>query len=76
VLVVLTTCPSSVDVLDMKERRTTTEQNRQQRRANLRERVAKAQQLVRKRVPATVSLVDDLIAERREESSRESDPHS
>jgi hypothetical protein len=76
VLVVLTKCPSLVDVLDMKERRTTIEKNRKQRRASLREQLAEAQQLVRKRVPPTVSLVDELIAEHREESRRESDPRS
>lgn len=75
-LVALTKCPSLVDVLDMKERRTTVEEDRKQRRATLREQLAKAQQLVRKGVPPTVSLVDELIAERREESRRESDPRS
>jgi len=70
-LVVLTKCPSLADVLDMKERRTTIEENRKQRRAALREQLAKGQQLVRKRVPPTVSLVDELIAERREESQQE-----
>jgi hypothetical protein len=72
----LTKCPSLVDVLDMKERRTKLEENRKQRRATLRERLAKGQQLVRQRVPPTVSLADELIAERREESRRESDPRS
>jgi hypothetical protein len=58
----------------MKQRRTAVEKNRKRRRATLREQLAKAQQLVRKRVPPTVSLVGELIAERREESRRESDP--
>jgi hypothetical protein len=65
-----------VDVLDMTERRTTAEENRKQRRVTLHQQLAKAQQLVRKRVPPTVSLVDELIAERRDESRRESDPRS
>ncbi len=68
--------PNKVPVLDrstdMKERR----KDRRQRRATLRKRVPKAQQLVRSRVPPTVSLVDELIAERREEARRESDPRS
>jgi AbrB family looped-hinge helix DNA binding protein len=37
----------------------------------LRQRLAKAQQLVRKHVSPNVSLVDELIAERREASRRE-----
>ena len=64
------------DVLDTKERRTAIEENRSQRRATLREQLAKAQQLVRKHVPPAVSLVDELIAERRGDTRRESDPHS
>ena len=76
VLVALTKFPCLVDVLDMKERRATFEENRKQRRATLHRQLAKAQELVRKCVPPTVSLVDELIAERREESRRESDPRS
>ncbi|MFY9682031.1 MAG: AbrB/MazE/SpoVT family DNA-binding domain-containing protein [Candidatus Sulfotelmatobacter sp.] len=37
----------------------------------LRQRLAKARQLVQKHVPSTTSLVDELIAERREASRRE-----
>jgi AbrB family looped-hinge helix DNA binding protein len=37
----------------------------------LRQRLAKAQQLVRKHVAPTTSLVDELIAERREAAKRE-----
>jgi AbrB family looped-hinge helix DNA binding protein len=37
----------------------------------LRQRLAKAQQIVRKHVPPTTSLVDELIAERREAARRE-----
>lgn len=37
----------------------------------LRRRLAKAQQIVRKHVPSTISLVDELIAERREAARRE-----
>jgi len=60
----------------MKERRSTIEENRRQQRAILRKRLAKAQQLLQKRVPSTVSLVDELIAERREESRQDSGPSS
>jgi len=42
----------------------------------LQRRLAKARRLLRKLIPPTVSLVDELIAERREEARRESDPHS
>lgn len=62
--------------IDMKERPSTIKENPKQRRATLREQLGKAQQLLRKRVPPTVSLVDELIAERREESLRESDQRS
>ncbi|HEY6763886.1 MAG TPA: AbrB/MazE/SpoVT family DNA-binding domain-containing protein [Candidatus Sulfotelmatobacter sp.] len=37
----------------------------------LRHRLKKAQEIVRKHVPQTVSLVDELIAERREAARRE-----
>jgi AbrB family looped-hinge helix DNA binding protein len=37
----------------------------------LRQRLAKAQQIVRKHVPSAISLVDELIAERREAARRE-----
>jgi len=60
----------------MKERHDTIKENRRQRRATLREQLATSQQLVRKGVPPTVSLVDELTAERREESRRESDRRS
>lgn len=46
-------------------------ENNELRITTLRQRLAKAQQLVRKRVPANRSLVDELIAERREASRRE-----
>jgi len=59
----------------MKER-SAIKQDRRQRGVTLREQLAKAQQLVRRRIPPTVSLVDELIAERREESSRESHTRS
>jgi AbrB family looped-hinge helix DNA binding protein len=39
--------------------------------SSLRQRLAKAQQLVRKHVAPTTSLVDELIAERREAAKRE-----
>jgi hypothetical protein len=61
--------------LGMKERRTTIKENRRQRRSVLGE-LTKGQQLVRKLVPPTVSLADELIAERRGESRRESGPRS
>jgi hypothetical protein len=70
----LTKCPSLVDVLDMKEPALPSK-NRKQRRTTPREQLTEAQQLVRKRIPATVSLVADLIAERREEARREADQH-
>lgn len=41
------------------------------RMTTLRQRLAKAQRLVRKHVPPTVSLADELIAERREAAKRE-----
>ena len=37
----------------------------------LRQRIKRSQQIVRKYVPRTVSLVDELIAERREAAKRE-----
>jgi hypothetical protein len=62
--------------LGMKERRTSVKENRRLCRATLGEQLAKAQRLVRKSIPSTVSLVDELIGERREESRRESDPRA
>jgi AbrB family looped-hinge helix DNA binding protein len=41
----------------------------------LRQRIAKAQEMVRKHVPPGVSLVDELIAERQEEAKREFGGH-
>jgi AbrB family looped-hinge helix DNA binding protein len=46
-------------------------ENDELRMTTLRQRLAKAQRLVRKHVPPTVSLVDELIAERREAAKRE-----
>lgn len=40
-------------------------------RLTIRERMTRAQALVRKYVPGTVSLADELIAERRREAARE-----
>lgn len=40
-------------------------------RLTIRERMTRAQALVRKYVPETVSLADELIAERRREAARE-----
>jgi hypothetical protein len=59
----------------MKERQTIIKGKSRQRSAAMRKRLTEARLLVRKRVPATVSLVDELIAERCEESRRESDRH-
>jgi AbrB family looped-hinge helix DNA binding protein len=46
-------------------------ENDELRITTLRQRLAKAQQLVHKHVPRTTSLVDELIAERREAARRE-----
>lgn len=46
-------------------------ENNELRITTLRQRLAKAQQLVRKHVPASRSLVNELIAERREAARRE-----
>jgi AbrB family looped-hinge helix DNA binding protein len=46
-------------------------ENNELRITTLRQRLAKAQQLVRKHVARTTSLVDELIAERREAARRE-----
>ncbi len=46
-------------------------ENNELRLTTLRQRLAKAQQLVRKHVASTTSLVDELIAERREAAKRE-----
>jgi len=46
-------------------------ENDELRITTLRQRLAKAQQLVHKHVPRTISLVDELIAERREAARRE-----
>jgi AbrB family looped-hinge helix DNA binding protein len=46
-------------------------ENNELRITSLRQRLAKAQHLVRKHVAATMSLVDELIAERREAARRE-----
>ena len=46
-------------------------ENDELRITTLRQRLAKARQLVRKHVPPTTSLVDELIAERREAARRE-----
>jgi len=59
-----------VDVRNMKERQTKESDERQ---AVLRKRIADAQRILRKHVPANVSLADELIAERREEARREAE---
>jgi AbrB family looped-hinge helix DNA binding protein len=46
-------------------------ENNELRMTTLRQRLAKAQQLVRKHVKQSTSLVDELIAERREAARRE-----
>ena len=46
-------------------------ENDELRMTTLRQRLAKAQQVVRKHVPRNTSLVDELIAERREAARRE-----
>ena len=46
-------------------------ENNELRLTTLRQRVARAQLLVRKHIPRTTSLVDELIAERREAAKRE-----
>jgi AbrB family looped-hinge helix DNA binding protein len=46
-------------------------ENNELRLTTLRQRLAKAQQLVRAHVPSTTSLADELIAERREAAKRE-----
>jgi AbrB family looped-hinge helix DNA binding protein len=46
-------------------------ENNELRMTTLRQRLANAQQLVRKHVARTTSLVDELIAERREAARRE-----
>ena len=46
-------------------------ENDELRISSLRQRLAKAQQLVCKHIPPTVSLVDELIAERRQAARRE-----
>jgi AbrB family looped-hinge helix DNA binding protein len=46
-------------------------ENDELRITSLRQRLAKAQQLVHKHVPSSTSLVDELIAERREAARRE-----
>ena len=46
-------------------------ENNELRMTTLRQRLAKAQQLVRKHVARKTSLVDELIAERREAARRE-----
>jgi AbrB family looped-hinge helix DNA binding protein len=46
-------------------------ENDELRITTLRQRLAKAQQIVQKHVPSTKSLVDELIAERREAARRE-----
>jgi AbrB family looped-hinge helix DNA binding protein len=46
-------------------------ENNELKLTTLRQRLTRAQQLVRKHIPATTSLVDELIAERREAAKRE-----
>jgi tRNA A37 threonylcarbamoyladenosine dehydratase len=58
-----------VDVTDMKECHT--DKIGKPRRETLRQRLAKAQRTVRRYVAPNVSLVDELIAERREAAKHE-----
>jgi vacuolar-type H+-ATPase subunit H len=60
--------------MNMRERQIRINKNHQLRPATLRKCLAKAQRIVRKHVTPAVSLADELIAERREEARRESDP--
>jgi AbrB family looped-hinge helix DNA binding protein len=46
-------------------------ENNELKLTTLRQRLAKAQQLLRKHVPSATSLVDELIADRREAAKRE-----
>ncbi len=46
-------------------------ENNELRLTTLRQRLAKARQIIRKHVPSTTSLVDELIAERRQAAKRE-----
>ncbi len=46
-------------------------ENDELRITTLRQRLAKAQEIVRRHIPATESLVDELIADRREAARRE-----
>jgi AbrB family looped-hinge helix DNA binding protein len=46
-------------------------ENNELRLITLRQRLMRAQQLVQKHIPRTTSLVDELIAERREAAKRE-----
>jgi hypothetical protein len=61
-------------VNDMTQERHANPDENQVRVSSLKERLTKAQQLVRKHVSSTTSLVDEPIAERREDEKRESDP--
>jgi hypothetical protein len=70
----LTNGKSLVDIIGMRERRPRRDKKQESRTKTLRLRLAKAQRAIRKQVPPNVSLVDELIAERREEARRESDP--
>jgi predicted nucleic acid-binding protein len=63
------------DVFNMKEKQIPTDENRRMRAGHLKKRLDRARRMVRKYVPRTVSLVDELIAERRQEARRESDQH-
>jgi hypothetical protein len=58
--------------MDMKERLGRIDKEEEETRiAALPKRLAKAQQLIRKHVAPTASLVDELIAERHEDARRE-----
>jgi vacuolar-type H+-ATPase subunit H len=64
------------DVFNMKEKQIPTDENRRMRSGQLQKRLDRARRIVRKYVPRTVSLVDELIAERREEARREAEKDS
>jgi hypothetical protein len=61
--------------MDMKRQRTRIDGKHKQRMATLRQRLTRARRLVRSLVPRTVSLVEELVAERRKEAQLEYDQH-
>jgi hypothetical protein len=62
-----------IDMMDMREPHPPNNQKQKLRKTALRRRLAKARGLVRRHIPPTASLVDELVEERREETRRESD---